>query len=177
MEKKIFDKKEKKASNTNKDSNLNVVLFIFLVVAVIYGIILVVRNTSEKPTPYNSSNIKEYINEQNLVKSDYFYSLDAEVANFLEAVDKEMYLELYQILIQGYNKIYSKGELTEILKEYKQNVFNYEGKNNLTKFDAHLLNAYSIDGNKYLLQLDFNNGEFYLILGNGRNKYNFTIVE
>ena len=138
---------------------------------------MLIKASLEKPMIYNTDNIKQYIKEDNLLKSDYFYTLDAQVANLLESVDKEMYFEIYQILITNYNKIYSKSDLTKILKNYRENIFIYESNNNNTKFNGHVLNVYNIDKNKYLVQLDFNNGDFYLILGMGRNKYNFTIVE
>lgn len=167
---KIFSKKKEENQLTN------ILLIIFAIIAIIYGIIMVVKNNLEKPIPYNSNNIKEYINEENLLKNDYFYTLDAEVANFLEAVDKDMYFELYQILISNYNKIYSKSELTKILKGYKENIFIYE-KNNINKYNGHVVNAYILDKERYLVQLDFNNKNFYLILSNGLKEYNFTIVE
>lgn len=168
---KIFTKKKEQSQV------VNIAVIIFVIVAIIYGIITIVKNSMERPMPYTSNNIKEYIKEENLLKSDYFYTLDAEVANFLEAVDKEMYFELYQILINNYNKIYSKSELTEILKGYKENIFIYKSTNENTKYNGHVVNVYTLDNSRYLVQLDFDNNNFYLVFGTGLNKYNFTIVE
>lgn len=168
---KLFSKKKE------ENSIMNIALIIFVVIAIIYGIVLILKNSFQKPIVYNSSNIQQYISDENLVKSDYFYNLDTQVANFLEAVDKEMYFELYQILISNYNKIYSKNELTKILKKYKEEIFIYDANDLKLDYTGHVINVYNIDKNRYLVQLDFNDGNFYMILGMGRNKYNFTIVE
>ena len=63
---------------------------------------MLIKASLEKPMIYNTDNIKQYIKEDNLLKSDYFYTLDAQVANLLESVDKEMYFEIYQILFLLY---------------------------------------------------------------------------
>ena len=168
--KNIFTKKKE------ENTTANYILVIIFAIAIIYAVILLIKNSFNKPTIYTTNNIKEYITEENLVKTDYFYNLDSQVANFLEAVDREMYFDLYKILLDKYNKIYSKNELTNILKEYKKNVFIYD-KDKVIDYTGHVINAYNMANDTYLVQLDFSEGDFYIILGYGRDSYNFTIVE
>ena len=169
--KNIFSKKKE------ENTTVNYILVIIFAIAIIYAVILLIKNSFDKPIIYTKNNIKEYITEENLVKTDYFYNLDSQVANFLEAVDREMYFDLYQILLDKYNNIYSKNELTNILKEYKKNVFLYEKDKVIIDYTGHVINAYNIGNNRYLVQLDFNEGDFYIVLGYGKDSYNFTIVE
>lgn len=169
--KNIFSKKKE------ENSTVNLILLVIFAIAIMYAIVLLIKSSFDKPIVYNTNSIKQYITDQNLVTSDYFYTLDSQVANFLEAVDRELYFDLYRILIDKYNKIYSKNELTDILKGYRQNIFNYTDDKLEIDYTGHVINAYSIGNYRYLVQLDFNNGNFYIILGNGQDSYNFTIVE
>ena len=176
MENKLLLKKDDKngENNGSRISVYNLIIILFFIIALIYVIFLFIKSGFEKPEVYYKSNIESYITSGNLVTSDYFYTLDLMSANFLEAVDKEKYNELYDILNDSYKKIYSKSKITNYLKELREKVFVYD---NTKTFTEHVINAYVLNNNSYLLQLDFDNENFYLVLFNGRKGYNFTIVE
>ena len=163
----------------NKEENqiVNYAIIIFFIIALLYVIIVLIKDSIGKPNIYNTNNIKEYILEDNLVKSDYFYTIDSQVANFLEAVDRELYSDIYKLLMEKYNKIYSRSELTDILKNYRENIFKYTDDKLEIDYTGHVINVYALENRKYLVQLDFNNNNFYMIFGSGKDTYNFTIVE
>jgi len=173
MENRLLLKKDDK-NGESKISIYNLIIIIFFIIALIYVIFLFIKAGFEKTEVYYKSNIKSYITSDNLVTSDYFYTLDLMSANFLEAVDKEKYNELYSILEDSYKKVYSKSKITNYLKELKEKVFVY-GDTKI--FTEHVINAYTLNNDSYLLQLDFDNENIYLVLFNGRKGYNFTIVE
>ena len=175
---KIFgNKEENKTSDSDKDkeklSVSSIFFIIFFVIALIYVIILFIKSGFEKPEVYYSNNLEQYQTKENLVKTDYFYTIDAIVANFLEAVDKEMYSDLYNIVDDKYKKIYSKNYIVDYLKEAKEKYLIYPSDKK--EFTGHVVKVYSLDDITYLVQLDLNN--FNLIITQGRKGYNFTIVE
>lgn len=171
-------------SNNSKDKSgdnsgfsvKNMIIIGLFSVAIIYIIIVLLKSSFEKPILYSESNLSQYTTSENLVKNDYFYVIDAEIANFLEAVDRELYNELYNIMDSKYKREYSKSFIIDYLKNCKENIFKYdnEGKK---KFTEHLINLYRLPSGQYLAQLDFNDEKFYMIISEGKKSYNFTIVE
>ena len=166
---KIISKNE-----TKKVNYTNIFVIAFFLIALIYLIFIIIKNSFTPQTIFYRNNLKQYTSDENLLVSNYFYQIDLQVANFLEAVDREMYSELYDILDENYKKVYSKKQIESILKKYRNEIFIYDEKKSYTE---HLINVYKIDDRKYLAQLDFDNGNFYVILSNGRKGYNFILVE
>ena len=172
----LLTNKENKVDDESKISIKSVIVIGLFVVAIIYVIFILLKSSFEKPVVYSESNLSQYTTDANLVKSDYFYAIDSEIANFLEAVDREMYDELYNIMENKYRRIYSKKYITDYLKNCKENIFKYES-NSKNKYNEHLINLYSLSEGKYLAQLDFNDEKFFMIISEGKKNYNFTIVE
>lgn len=164
--------KEKK----EKNSILLMLALVLFIIGIIYVFGMIAKSFAEKPIKYTNDNIEEYISKSTIVNSNVFYILDSKVANFLEAVDREMYSDLYSILADNYNKIYSRSDIISSLKRYRSEVFKYNDGNE-HKYIGHLKNAYLLEDGNYLVNLDFNEGNFYLIIGNSRNGYSFAIVE
>lgn len=164
--------KEKKEEN----KVIKIAVLILFVISLLFFVITMIRKAFNKSEPYYLDNISEYIISENLILDKKFYVLDEEVANFLEAVEKEMYNELYNIHISSYSNNYSRAYIKEILQEYRKDIFKYDD-NDENKYIGHLLNAYKIENGKYLLQLDFNNGQFFIVIQEVLKGYNFTIVE
>lgn len=168
---KFFFQREKK-----NNSVVTLLIIIFFIVAVIYSIIMLISNAFTKPEIYYKTNIEAQTEELDKVYNNMFYILDNQVANFLEAVDRQMYSRLYAILENNYDKVYSRSEVIKHLKEYRENIFKYsDGKSHV--YTGHLLNAYTLENGKYLLQLDFDDGNFYMVIGSGQKNYTFTFVE
>lgn len=165
----------KKKENENLSIS-NILIAIFLIIAIFYTSISLIRSSLEKKVIYTKENINQYMNEENLIKSDYFYVLDSQISNFLTGIDKDMYSELYGIYIDQYKKFRSKSEITKILKKYKDEVFKYSENEEKNHF-GHLVNAYQLPDSIYLVQLDFDNEKFYMLLQTRKNKYNFAIIE
>ncbi len=166
---KLFKKKE--------DSIIAKILVgVFFVFSLIYVLIVFIKNSFNKPDIYYSSDLPKYTISENLVLNANFYVTDARIANFLEAVDKEMYNQIYEILDGEYSKIYSKNDVKEILTEYKKNIFKYD-ENIEKKYTGHVINVYQIGVGKYLTQLDFNNNNFYIVISDSLKGYTFSIVE
>lgn len=172
---KLLKNKEETKVENKKISISSVLIILLFAVALIYVIGLYVKSKFVLPEVYTTQNIKQYIASYEQVTSDYFYTIDLQVANFLESVDNDKYSELYSILAEGYNRVYSRKDIINYLKDCKKNVFIY--KNDNKNFSGHLINAYKIDDYSYIAQLDFNGGEFYLFFKNELRNYTFAIVK
>lgn len=170
--------KKDEINNDENNSNIsikNILIIAFFGIAIIYIIIVLLKSSFEDPIIYSENNLSQYITNESIVKSDYFYVVDEEIANFLEAVDREMYSELYNIMDSKYKRVYSKKFITDYLENCKENIFKYDDKNK--EYTGHLINLYKLPSNQYLAQLDFNDEKFYIIISEGKRAYNFTIVE
>lgn len=167
---------ENKVEKKEKGTVSLVVAIILFFVGLVYVFGMIANSFTEKPIHYTKENIQDYISEAEVVASNTFYVLDAKVANFLEAVDKEMYSELYSILTDNYSKIYSMTTVISNLKRYRSDIFLYNDDKE-HEYIGHLVNAYLLDDGNYLVNLDFDNKNFYLIIGNSRKGYSFTLVE
>lgn len=171
---------KKNELNNNEDdseskiSKTTIIILVFFGIALVYAIIMIIKINFTKPIIYYKNNIEQYTTSDNILNSDYFYTIDLQVANFLEAVDREMYNELYNIFDSRYKSMYSKNDVINKLKEYKNDVFKY-GK--VPTYTEHVQNVYVLSDKEYLVQLDFNNNEFYMLITMGMRGYNFAIVE
>lgn len=115
----------------NKIKNgLNIFILFMFVVALVYGIIIIVYKTLNSENISNENiiskeNVDIYIENKNLLKSDYntFYSLEKCVQDIISSLNEGKNQEVYDILIKDMK---TRVENKEKLTEYYNNNFKYE---------------------------------------------------
>ena len=149
---------------------LTIILVVFIIVAIVYGIVNLIISAFQKPELITYENIDEYISEAEVVTnySTYFFVEDC-LENLIEGCMQDKYEKLYDIYIDEYTKEYSKSEIISKLKAIvaraKSSDIDYTFEYNLNK-------VYSVN-DQYLAEITIDGSKTYMIFEQTSKGYSY----
>ena len=150
-------------------SIFKVIFSIFIIVAIIIGLISMLFTEKKEVDAITSDEIALYVIDKNLVVDYSMYSyLEACFENLIEGTKKEKFEELYNIYIEDYKEMYTQEEITAKLKEFSSD-----------KAVCEFEKAYNA-GSVYIIEYTLNNKVEYMFMQlvySEMADYNFAIVK
>lgn len=156
---------------------LTIILVVILIFSIGYSIVRVIISAFEKPNLITLENIKEHLLEEKVITSySTYYNFESCLNNLMQACNKEMYNELYNIYIDDYAKEHTKEQIINSLKNIKS-MLTPKDMDEEVKYSLDKL--YSVD-NQYLARVSINENIVYVVFSEAASKalhYNFAIVK
>ncbi len=156
---------------------LTIALIVIVIFAIGYSIIKLIISAFETPELITMDTLSKYTKETNVITSysTYFYYENC-MKNLVEACQKELYKELYNIYIDDYKNEITNDEIVNKLKAIREMLIPKDIDDDI-KYN---LKKLYYAGTNYLAEIEINNYTIYLVFAETNSKeidYNFALVK
>jgi len=154
---------------------LNIVLVLFVVVAIIYFVIASITNLFKKDIFIRKNELKNYVVEDKLVTTySIFNNLEQCVSNLHEAMINQEYDGIYYIIGKNTKNTFSKEQIMNKLKEYRATYFGTMVNDEVVQLS--LKKAYTTEAG-YLIELTCNvsSEPLYMVVNIDFSEKTYTI--